>query len=165
MAEKRDSYQPGSPGGPQGGGPGLPSQESIDLVIRLLQEFERRTPGRAVLSPEVARDVAFTNAAFDSIVSGLALADTPAITIASINPNRGGAAGGTRVTLTGTRFVTGATVRVGGVPATAVAVVSPTEIQATTPAAAGGGSYGAVDVIVETIAGSARLAKGFTYQS
>ena len=38
------------------------------------------------------------------------------------------------ITLNGTNFVSGATVRVGGAPATAVTFLSATQLRATTPA-------------------------------
>ena len=49
MAEKRESYQFANQGGAYAGGQGLPSQESIELLTKLLQEFERRSnsSGRA----------------------------------------------------------------------------------------------------------------------
>lgn len=53
------------------------------------------------------------------------------------------------------------TVTVGGTAATAVTVVSDTEITATTPA----GSEGAADVVVTTAGGSDTLADGFTYEA
>src|SRR6187401_818233 len=49
---------------------------------------------------------------------------TPAPTLSSISPASGPTAGGTTITLTGTNFVSGATVRVGGVAATNVAFAS-----------------------------------------
>jgi len=52
----------------------------------------------------------------------------------SVTPNNGTQAGGTPVTITGTGFITGATVTFGGTAATNVAVVSSTSITATTPA-------------------------------
>lgn len=51
-----------------------------------------------------------------------------------VNPNEGPLAGGTRVTIGGSGFVVGATVKFGGVAATNVSVVSATSITATTPA-------------------------------
>jgi len=84
----------------------------------------------------------------------------PAPTAASVLPASGSTAGGTGVVLTGTNFVTGATVTVGGTAATGVAVASPTTITFTTPAHAAG----AADVVVTNPdAQSATLAGGFTY--
>jgi hypothetical protein len=84
----------------------------------------------------------------------------PAPTVSSISPATGDAAGGTAVTITGTGFLAGATVKFGGVSATNVSVVNSTSITATTPAHAAG----KVDVVVtNTDTKSATLTQGFTY--
>ena len=61
-------------------------------------------------------------------------------TVTSVSPSSGTSAGGTTITITisGTNFVSGATVTVGGVAATSVSVVSATSITATTPAGMSG---------------------------
>jgi hypothetical protein len=82
-------------------------------------------------------------------------------TLSSVSPGSGSSAGGTGVTLTGTNFVAGATVSVGGTAATNVTVVSSTSITATTPAHA----VGAVNVVVSDTGGSATLTNGFTYST
>ena len=58
----------------------------------------------------------------------------PAPTLSSIAPATGPTAGGTPVTLTGTNFLSGATVTFDSTAATNVSVVSSTKITATTPA-------------------------------
>ena len=84
----------------------------------------------------------------------------PAPTVTAITPNSGTANGGTRVTITGTGFLAGATVKVGGTAVTGVTVVSSTSITATTPAHAAG----AVSVAVtNTDNQSGTLANGYTY--
>ncbi len=84
----------------------------------------------------------------------------PAPTVSSIAPTSGSQAGGTAVTITGTGFLSGATVKFGGTPATNVTVVSATSITATAPAHAAG----KVDVVVTNSDGqSATLAQSFTY--
>lgn len=55
-------------------------------------------------------------------------------TVESIAPDSGDASGGTAIVLTGTGFVAGATVTIGGAAATAVNVTSATTADATTPA-------------------------------
>jgi len=164
--EKKDSYQPVYQGGAYGGGQGLPSQESINLLTRLLQEFERRsTPAVTTIPPEVERDIAIVTAAFDSIERALSLRESP-IVIDSVTPDRGSAAGGTRVTICGSHLLPGATVRFGNGLATDLTVVSFSEIQVTTPPRPPG--YGGdvqVDVVVNTLGGSATRARGYTYQS
>ena len=87
-------------------------------------------------------------------------ASNPAPTVTSITPNTGTAAGGTSVTITGTGFLAGATVSLGGTAATNVNVVSSTSITATTPAHASG----AVSVVVtNTDTQSGTLNNGYTY--
>ena len=84
----------------------------------------------------------------------------PAPTVASIAPNTGTAAGGTAVTITGTGFLAGATIMLGGTAATNVNVVNGTSITATTPAHASG----AVSVVVtNTDTQSGTLNNGYTY--
>ena len=79
--------------------------------------------------------------------------------ISSVSPSSGSSNGGTAVTITGTNFVSGATVTFGGTAATNVTVVSSTSITATTPAHAAG----AVNVVVSDSSGSGTLTNGFTY--
>ncbi len=84
----------------------------------------------------------------------------PAPTVSGINPTSGTANGGTAVTITGTGFLAGATVSLGGTAATGVTVVSSTSITATTAAHAAG----AVNVVVtNTDAQSGTLSSGYTY--
>jgi Domain of unknown function (DUF1929)/IPT/TIG domain/Glyoxal oxidase N-terminus len=78
----------------------------------------------------------------------------------SVVPASGSSNGGTSVTITGTGFAAGATVKFGGTAATNVVVGSSTSITATTPAHAGG----AVDVVVTNSDNqSGTLTGGYTY--
>src|SRR5208337_3589454 len=89
-------------------------------------------------------------------------ASASASALSGISPASGPTAGGTAGTLTGTGFLAGATVTFGSAAATAVAVVSSTQITATTPA----GSAGAVNVVVTNPNGlSGTLTSGFTFQA
>jgi hypothetical protein len=84
----------------------------------------------------------------------------PAPTVTAVAPASGPWPGGTAVTITGTNFVSGATVTFGGTAATGVNVVDATSITATTPAHAGG----TVDVTVTNPdTGSGTLSSGYTY--
>ncbi len=84
----------------------------------------------------------------------------PAPTVSSVNPNSGSANGGTPVTITGTGFQAGATVSLGGAPASGATVVNSTTITASTAAHAAG----AVNVVVTNPdAQSGTLANGYTY--
>jgi hypothetical protein len=113
------------------------------------------------------------------ITVGLVLVSTPTATTASvansvpkvsgISPSSGPAAGGTAITIAGTGFVTGATVKIGqgkgagSVAATQVTVVSPTKITAVT---GGGAQVGTWPLFVITSGGTSAVnAKDlFTYQ-
>jgi len=172
MPEKKDSYQPGTqhiaptphtsipvPGTYPVEGQKIPSQESIELLTKLLLEFKRHSQGgsTSTVPPEVERDVAVVLAAFDSVKSALSLAESP-IAVSAVSPATGSDSGSTRTTILGSHFLPGATVRFGNGVATSVTVVSLTEIQATTPP-----GLGAVDVVVESLAGSGTLTRGYTY--
>jgi len=77
-----------------------------------------------------------------------------------IAPSSGPTDGGTSVKITGTNFAAGASVKIGANALTGVTVVSPSEIDGTTPA----GAVGQVDVIVvNPDSRSGDLRKGFTY--
>lgn len=80
-------------------------------------------------------------------------------TVTGNAPATGPAAGGTVITITGTGFTAGATVTVGGTPATGVTVVSATSITATVPAHA----LGVVDVAVTSGGTTVTATGGFTY--
>jgi IPT/TIG domain len=84
---------------------------------------------------------------------------TSSPTVAAIAPNTGTTLGGTEVTISGTNFASGATVTIGGAPATNVAVQNPTSLAARTPQHAAG----TADVRVTVGAQSAMLPGAFTY--
>ncbi|HXG68590.1 MAG TPA: IPT/TIG domain-containing protein [Blastocatellia bacterium] len=82
------------------------------------------------------------------------------VTVTAISPNSGPTGGGTQVTITGSGFVTGTTVLIGGVAATSVRVIGSASLSAVTPAHAAG----TVNVVVRNPDGqSDTLANGFTY--
>ena len=86
----------------------------------------------------------------------------PAPTVTAISPGSGPSSGGTPVTITGTGFLTGSMVKLGGTAATGVTVVSSTSITATTPAHAAG----VVNVVVTNAEEqSGTLTNGYTYSS
>ncbi|MBL8909820.1 MAG: IPT/TIG domain-containing protein [Archangium sp.] len=86
----------------------------------------------------------------------------PAPTIANVTPPSGFATGGTAITINGNNFLTGATVTVGGVPATSVVRVSAIRLTATTPA----GMAGPADIVVTNPdLQAATLSAAFTYVS
>lgn len=84
----------------------------------------------------------------------------PAPTVTSITPDSGPVDGGTSVTITGTAFAAGATITLGGSPATGVTVVDSTTMTAVTPPHAAG----VVDVLVTNLDGlSGGRTDGFAY--
>jgi plastocyanin len=86
--------------------------------------------------------------------------------IASISPTSAVVTGGTQLTITGSGFAAGATVRIGSASATNVAVVSSTTITATVPAGASA-QIGVPQAVVVTNpdAQSATLAGALTYNT
>ena len=84
----------------------------------------------------------------------------PGPVVTGVSPPTGPPAGGTAVTISGSGFAAGATVKIGGLAATGVSVVSSSAITATTPAHAGG----LVDVTVTNPGNQGyTLAGGYTY--
>jgi hypothetical protein len=80
--------------------------------------------------------------------------------VTGVSPNTGPTTGGTRVTLTGKNFVSGARVVFGGVAATSVVAVSATQLNVTTPPHKPGG----VNIVATNPDGqSGTLAGAFTY--
>lgn len=85
---------------------------------------------------------------------------SPAPTVAGIVPATGSSNGGDPVTISGALFLDGATVTLGGAPATNVQVASPSTITCLTPPRPGGPA----DVVVSNPGGvPGILAGGFTY--
>ena len=82
-------------------------------------------------------------------------------TVTKVEPAEGPAAGGTKVTITGTRFTGAKEVKFGSVAAKSFTVVSGTSITAESPA----GSAGTVNVAVTTVGGKSAVsgADDFTY--
>jgi formylglycine-generating enzyme required for sulfatase activity len=92
---------------------------------------------------------------------GIMLADwgfCPAI-ITSVTPLQGGTQGGTVISISGTGLSTTSSVRVGGVACTNVNVLTPTLVQATTPA----GAVGQASISVTTAAGTTLASTPFSY--
>lgn len=112
-----------------------------------------------------AVDVVVTNAGAGTFASGYTYQAAPTVT--AIEPVTGTNAGGTTVTITGTNFVEGATVNIGGSAANNVEVVSPTTIRATTPATLLGAPYAAVAVTVQNPGAAAAVSGGnlWTYRN
>jgi hypothetical protein len=86
-----------------------------------------------------------------------AMAELPTVT--SVTPDSGSTVGGTPVTITGSGFVAGATVAIGGNEASSVVFVSAGEITAMTPA----GAAGPDEVVVTEEGVSSTLGPTYTY--
>src|SRR5690606_13707656 len=83
------------------------------------------------------------------------------VSLSSISPASGSAAGGASLTLTGSGFEAGATVSIGGAPCTSVVVANAERITCVAPA----GSAGPADVTVTSAGRTATLPSAFTYVS
>jgi len=71
--------------------------------------------------------------------------DVPPLVVTGVSPTNGCTSGGTLITITGSNFLSGAAVTVGGVPATSVVFVNTNTLTAVTPA----NSAGAMNVAVQ----------------
>lgn len=117
------------------------------------------TPSGAVGSVPVT--VTSPGGSFGGLSNGFTyLVATPQLT--GVAPSEGLLVGGTPITLTGSGFVVGATVTIGGQPARNVAITSPTTITAVTPPGVPGGAMVLVTNPGGLITG---LATGFTYSA
>jgi IPT/TIG domain len=81
--------------------------------------------------------------------------------LTSVIPGAGTTAGGTSVRISGVNFATGATVTIGGKPATEVSVIDSSTLTAVTPAH----DAGSTDVIVSVNGQSATLASAYTFST
>lgn len=135
--------------------------KSLDGLRRI---DDRTLVGNAPAGPAGAADVRVENAdgQSDTLVNGWAWGGSPPPTfsIARVTPELGPVAGGTRVTVIGSGFESGATVTFGGQPATGVQIVGGATISCVTPP----GMIGPVEVVVTQGAGrTASLPLGFWY--
>ncbi|MFM7252046.1 MAG: IPT/TIG domain-containing protein, partial [Ilumatobacteraceae bacterium] len=94
--------------------------------------------------------VSATNSSAASQTNGTFSYTAPVPTVTSLSPTTGPTSGGTSVTITGTGFITGATVKFGSLSATGVVVNSPTSITVVSPATV---TPGTVSVVVTTSGG------------
>ncbi|MHC4601361.1 MAG: IPT/TIG domain-containing protein, partial [Planctomycetota bacterium] len=106
-----------------------------------------------------AADVVVTNpdTQSDTLTGGFTFVLPP--TVSGVNPTFGPMAGGTGVTISGTDFQSGATITLGGNPATSIVFVNTTTLTCNTPA-----GIGTVDVVVTNPDSQLdTLTGGFTY--
>lgn len=165
------SGKPPCPGGifvarfPAGGGPPLYSRCVPGATGAIPSGLGIRPPGDLVVAGQVpaVADFATSEGAFQRSAPGgfdaFVLAVSP-LTLESLSPPSGAAAGNTTLTIDGSGFVPGTTVQVGGVAATDVQVVSQARLTAATPA----NLAGTYPVTVATPDGvTTTLASAFTY--
>jgi hypothetical protein len=142
-----------------GAGVTLGGTAATNVVVVSATSITAKTPAHAGGAVNVA--VTNTDGQSGSLSNGFTYTN-PAPTVTAISPVSGTTAGGTAVTITGTGFLAGASVTLGGTAATNVTVVSGISITATTPAH----TAGAVNVVVTNTDGqSSTLSSGYTYSS
>jgi IPT/TIG domain-containing protein len=130
---------------------------ATSVVVASATQINANTPAHAQGSVNVV--VTNPDGQSATIASGFTFG-APAPTVTSVSPKTGLTTGGTPVTLTGTNFVSGATVTFGGAAATSVVVASATQIKANTPPHKPGG----VNIVVTNPDGqSGTLASSFIY--
>jgi hypothetical protein len=149
----------------QGTGPGSATVTATDVKVYSSTKITAIT-GRGVRLG--AWSVLVTTAGgTSSVTPGDAFTYLPLPTVAAVTPNRGPTSGGTPITITGSGFVSGATVTIGqgagrsnALAATDVNVISPTEI---TAVSSGGAKSGTWHVYVTTAGGHSAASLGDTF--
>jgi hypothetical protein len=144
------------------------SLAASSVVVNSATSVTAKTPA---VSAAGAVDVVVTTAG-GTVTSGTKFTYTggtnPVVkpTVSSISPNTGASTASTVVTINGTGFVAGATVKFGTLAATNVTVVSATQIKATAPAVTITADS-KVDVTVTTTGGTSAIVAGdaFTYKA
>lgn len=114
------------------------------------KDVEAKDGGDAPLRYEIGTNLALAPDIGEGTASSTALAVT------SVSPPSGLLTGGTSVSVNGSGFAATPTVTFGGVPATSVALVNPSLLNATTPAH----SAGLVDVVVTNPGGASATCSG-----
>ncbi len=105
-------------------------------------------------------DVTITNPGQPVVTLARGFKSIASATVTGVTPKLGKTAGGTAISISGSDFVAGTTVTLGGTAATDIRVVSATTITATTP----GHAAGSVPVVVQNAGGAAAtLADGFRF--
>ena len=120
----------------------------------------RRFMGRIISVCVGCAVAAIAAACGDSPITPPSVDVAPAVH--SITPSAGATTGGTEVTIRGLRFAAGATVTIGGQPATDVTVQSAETLTAKTPPGTAGGLAA---VVVSVNGRSGTLPNGFSYQT
>ncbi len=116
---------------------------ATNVVVVSATSITATAPARPIGATSVI--VANSDAQSATLASAYTYTAAVAPTVTSVSPSSGTVAGGTSVTITGTGFVSGATVTFGGTASSSVTVSSATSIVATSPAR---GSTGLVAIAV-----------------
>ncbi|WP_345670910.1 IPT/TIG domain-containing protein [Streptomyces similanensis] len=138
----------------------FPSAAVPDAPMRITEDvYETKAYGPGDGRPEGSRRHLLYQAGTVVPQSEIDRLFAPAATIASVSPATGTAAGGTLVTIKGTRLDGVSAVNFGAKPGTELTVVSATELRVKTPS----GTAGAVDVVAAADSGNVTKTGGFTY--
>lgn len=139
---------------------GFPASAVPDVLMRITADvYESKAYGPGDGTPEGSRRHLLYQAGAIVPQSTIDALYAPAATVATVSPTTGPAAGGTTVTLKGTRLAGVTGVNFGATPGTEFKVVSDAELRVKTPA----GAVGAVNVVAAADSGNVTKTGGFTY--
>lgn len=138
----------------------FPASAVPDTPMRVTADvYETKPYGRGDGRPEGSRRHLLYQAGTVVPQSEIDRLFAPAATVTTISPATGPAAGGTTVTIKGTRLAGVTAVNFGPTPGTDLRRISDTELSVKTPA----GAAGAVNVVVAADSGNVTKNGGFTY--
>jgi hypothetical protein len=142
-------------------GPLIRFQSSGSHTLRIQVREDGLSIDQIVLSPQTYLNTAPGALRNDTVILPKSNGSVnPAPNVSSASPASGPTSGGTTVTISGSGFLAGATLSLGGTRATSVTVVNSSSITATTPAHAAA----VVNVVVTNADGqNGTLANGFSY--
>lgn len=138
----------------------FPATAVTDTPMRITEDvYETKVYGPGDGRPEGSRHHLLYQVGTVVLQSEIDRLFVPAATITTVTPPTGPAAGGTTVTIKGTRLDGVSAVNFGATPGTELKAVSATELRVKAPA----GSAGAVNVVVAADSGNVTKTGGFTY--
>ncbi|MEU2968946.1 IPT/TIG domain-containing protein [Streptomyces ardesiacus] len=138
----------------------FPASAVPDTPMRVTTDvYETKAYGRGDGRPEGSRRHLLYQAGTVVPKSEIDRLFSPAATVTSITPATGPAAGGTTVTVKGTRLAGVTAVNFGASPGTSLTRISDSELRVKSPA----GEAGAVDIVVVADSGNVKKTGGFTY--
>ncbi|MER7951966.1 IPT/TIG domain-containing protein [Streptomyces sp. NPDC096079] len=138
----------------------FPASAVTDVPMRITEDvYESKVYGPGDGRAEGSRYHLLYQAGTIVLQSEIDRLFAPAATVATLTPATGPAAGGTTVTIKGTRLAGVTGVNFGATPGTELKRVSDTELRVKTPA----GAAGAVNVVAAADSGNVTKTSGFTY--